>query len=149
MKVILLEEIEGKGKPGDILELSSGFVRNFILPKKLAILATDKNLKLIKEIKEREEKRKEEERKKKEALKERLEGLVITIKKKAGSDDRMFGQVTSEDIKTSLLSYDIEIDKKDIALSDIGIKALGEHQVVVKLGYDIKANLKVIVEKEE
>ncbi|MEW6103611.1 MAG: 50S ribosomal protein L9 [bacterium] len=148
MKVILLDDIP-KGKMGDVVDLQDGFVRNFLLPKKKAILATEENLKLVNKIKEERKKREERENKLKIELKEKIEALTITMKKKTGEEDRMFGQVTSQEIKDSLKEFNIDIDKKDILLPEQGIKSLGEHSVEIKLGTDIKASLKVLVEKEE
>ncbi|MEW6006537.1 MAG: 50S ribosomal protein L9 [bacterium] len=147
MKVILLDDIS-KGKAGDVISPSDGFVRNFLLPKKKAILATEENLKLVNKIKEERKKREEREHKLKIELKEKIEAFTITMKKKTGEENRMFGQVTSQEIKDSLLENNIDIDKKDIILPEQGIKSLGEHMVEIKLGADIKASLKVLVEAE-
>ncbi|MEW6679822.1 MAG: 50S ribosomal protein L9 [bacterium] len=147
MKVILLDDIS-KGEAGDVVFLSDGFVRNFLLPKKKAILATEENLKLVNKIKEERKKREEREHKLKIELKEKIEALTITMRKKTGEENRMFGQVTSQEIKDSLKEFNIDIDKKDILLPEQGIKSLGEHSVEIKLASDIKASLKVLVEAE-
>lgn len=147
MKVILLDDVS-KGKGGDIVNLSNGFVRNFLLPKRLAILATKENLKQVEQIKKRQIEKEEREKKKKNELKEQLEALTITIKKKVGEEDRIFGSVTSEEIKNVLKEWDIDIDKRDIELPEQGIKSLGEHIAEIKISSDIKASLKVLVEPE-
>ncbi|MEW6482455.1 MAG: 50S ribosomal protein L9 [bacterium] len=147
MKVILLDDIS-KGEAGDVVSLSDGFVRNFLLPKKKAILATEENLKLVNKIKEERKKREEREHKLKIELKEKIEALTITMRKKTGEENRMFGQVTSQEIKDSLKEFNIDIDKKEILLPEQGIKSLGEHSVEIKLASDIKASLKVLVEGE-
>jgi len=148
MKVILLDNIS-KGKPGDVVDVSNGFVRNFLLPKKLAILATEKNLKQIDEIKRRAKEKEERIMRQRNELKEQIEALTIIMKKKTGAEDRMFGQVTSEEIKNCLLEKNIDIDKKDISLPEQGIRRIGEHTVEIKLGPNIKASLKVLVEPEK
>lgn len=145
MKVILLDNIS-KGKVGDVVDLSTGYVRNFLLPKKKAILATKENLKQIDNIKKIKKEKEEKEKREKIALKERIEALTLTIKMKTGEDDRIFGQVTSEKIREALLENDIDIDKRNIELPEQGIKSLGEHRVEIKIISDIKTSLKVLVE---
>lgn len=147
MKVILLDNIS-KGKAGDVVDLANGYVRNFLLPQKKAILATRENLKQIDTIKKRQKEKEEKEAKDRNALKEKIEALTITIKKKTGGDGRIFGQVTSEQIKDALLEKGIDIDKRDIELAEQGIKSLGEHKAEIKISSDLKASLKVLVEPE-
>lgn len=148
MKVILLDNIS-KGKVGDVVNLSDGFVRNFLIPKKKAILATKENFKQIETIKKRQKQKEEKEAREREALKEQIEALTITIKKKTGEDHRIFGQVTSQEIKDVLLEKNIDIDKRDIELPEQGIKSLGEYTGKIKISPDTKASIKISVEPEE
>lgn len=148
MKVILLENIS-KGKVGDVVDLANGFARNFLIPKRKAILATKENIKKIDMIKKMEKEREEREGIKKNILKENIEALTITIKKKTGEDDRIFGQVTSQEIKDALLEKDIDIDKKNIELPEQGIKSLGYYVAEIKISSDLKASLKVLVEPDK
>lgn len=147
MKVILLDNIS-KGKAGDVVDLANGYVRNFLLPKRKAILATKENIKQIDIIKKREKEKEEKEARDRNLLKERIEALTITIKKKIGADDRIFGQVTSSEIKDALLEKGIDIDKRDIEPPEQGIKSLGEYKVEIRISPDLKASLNVLVEPE-
>lgn len=148
MKVILLDNIS-KAKAGDVVNLSNGFVRNFLLPKKKAILATEENLKQIGAIKKRQKEKEEKETRDRNVLKEQIEALTLTIKKKTGEDGRIFGQVTSQEIKDALLEKNIDIDKRNIEIPEQGVKSLGEYTAEIKISSDTKASIKISVEPEE
>lgn len=143
MKVILIEDVKGTGKKGDICEVSDGFARNMLFKKKLALEATPNNLKKLERDKENERIRIEEERKAAALLKEKLEKIEVSLSVKAGENGKIFGSVTSMDIANALKEQEnIEIDKKKIDLK-APIKNLGKLTVVVKLYQEISANLKV------
>ncbi len=149
MKVIFLKTVEGKGEEGEIKEVKDGFARNFLIPRGLAVEATEENLKRFEEKKRIEEHR----RKKKLALakdiKKKIEKVSITIKAKAGQDDKLFGAITAEDISKAIKEdTGIEIDKHQIIL-DQPIKKLGTYKVAVRLDEKINAVLRVWIVREE
>ncbi|ALS25829.1 50S ribosomal protein L9 [Paenibacillus cisolokensis] len=147
MKVIFLQDVKGQGKKGEVKDLSEGYVRNFLLPKKLVKIASDGNLKTLEVQQKSEEKRKEREREEAKALAGRLEQLTVVIKAKAGEGGRLFGAITSKQIAEALAAMGIKVDKRKIEL-DEPIRALGVTQVPVKLHPEVKATLKVQATEE-
>ncbi len=148
MKVILLEDIKGTGKKGDMVEVSDGHGRNFLIPKGLAKKATEGNVKEMKAHKKSMKKRKEEELDDAKALKEKIEKLEVTIKAKAGDGGRLFGSVTNNDIAKAMASqHKIKIDKKKIDMEG-PIRQLGYSQVPCKLHQEVTATIKVHVIEE-
>lgn len=147
MKVIVISDEGGFGKKGEIREVKSGFARNFLIPRKMAIEATPGNLKTweqqISSLKRREVKLKEEAK----TLAARLEEVICTIPMKVGDEDRIFGSVTNQTISDSLSTQGFDISKKDIDLAS-PIKSLGTHEVRVKLFSDVSVVIKVEVIKE-
>lgn len=148
MKVILLEDVSGTGKMGDVVKVSDGFARNMLFPKKLAMEATKKNMKDL------EMRRKKMAREQAENLgqakdqAEILEKLSVTIKSKAGEGGKLFGSITSKDIADAAKDqHGIDIDKRKVQL-DSPIKTAGETAVDIKLYPEVTATLKVIVEVE-
>ncbi len=148
MKVILISDEGPFGKKGEIREVKSGFARNFLIPRKIAIEATPGNLKAweqqISSLKKREGKLKEEAK----SLALRLEGVTCTIPVKVGDEERMFGSVTAQTISDSLSNQGFDVSKKDIDLSS-PIKTLGAHDVRVKLHSDVSVMIKVEVTKKD
>ncbi len=141
MKVLLIKDVKNLGKAGEIKEVKDGYGKNFLVAKGFAKVATDE---VIEEWK-REQKRKEEEEAAEiarlEALRKKLEGLQLTIRKKLGANGSLFGAITNHDIADALKAEGIEIDKKIIHL-DGAIKATGLYEADVKLGHGIHAKLK-------
>lgn len=147
MKVILIEDVKGTGKKGDICEVSDGFARNMLFKKKLALEATPNNLKKLERDKENERLRIEKEREEAFLLKERLEKIEVSLKVKAGDNGKIFGSVTSMDISGALKDQEnIDVDKKKIDLKS-PIKNIGKVSVIVKLYQEITAELKVSIEE--
>ncbi|MGE4546383.1 MAG: 50S ribosomal protein L9 [Desulfurella sp.] len=144
MKVVLLEDIENLGLAGEIKEVKSGYARNFLFPKKLALAATKENVKLIEEKTNSIVKRTQKRLQAEQAKKEQLDGLIVEIKAKAGEGGKLFGSIGAPDIYEALKEKQIEVDKKSIRL-DEPIKQLGEYEVTIALYRDIKATIKVIV----
>ncbi len=145
MKVILLEDVKALGKKGEIVNVSDGYARNCILPKKLGLEATNKNLNDLKLKKANEEKIAQAQLEEAQALAKKLEAGKVELAIKVGEGGRAFGSVSSKEIAAAVkeqLGYDI--DKKKIQLKDV-IKALGTHTVPVKLHSKVTAELKVIV----
>jgi len=148
MEVILREDIEKLGTRGQVVRVAAGYARNFLLPKKLAVTASDSNKKIIEQ--ERQAHLRKEAKLQTEAqdLSKMLTGVTITIKQKAGDNDQLFGSVTSKDVGDGLAAQGYTIDRRKIQL-DEPIKSLGEFKVPVRLHKDVTAEVTVIVAKEE
>jgi len=145
MKVILLQDVKGLGKAGDLVNSKDGYARNFLFPKNLAIEANEENLKKWEERKKEEAKKIQQEIEAANELKERLENLTVTLKVKTGSQGRLFGSITALDVANNLKEqYGIDIDKRKIELKE-NIKSLGNFEAEVKLYQDITAKLKINV----
>ncbi len=145
MKVILLQDVKGQGKKGQSVEVSDGYARNFLLPKKLAVEATADNLNAMK-IKEKA--RIAQIEREKEAAREtvkKLEAITVNIKAKAGGAGKLFGAVTAKEIAEALeKQHGISIEKNKIVLSE-QIKTFGTFEVKCKMGYEISGTFKVMV----
>ena len=147
MKVILQENVENLGSAGDIVNVKVGYLRNFLLPRKLAMPADERNIKALGHQKRMVEAKKLKAKRSAEGLKGQLEKIDCTIAKTAGEDDRLFGTVTTMDICENLATQGVHIDRKNIHLEE-PIKSLGIYTVPVKVHGDISANLKVWVVKK-
>lgn len=147
MKVIFLQDVKGQGKKGEVKDLSEGYVRNFLLPKGLAKLASEGNLKTLEVQNASEVKRKQKEKEDAQALAKRLEELTVVVKAKSGEGGRLFGAVTSKQIADALAGQGIKIDKRKIEL-DEPIRTLGVTQVIVKLHPEVKAKMSVQTAEE-
>lgn len=146
MQVILLKDVKGIGKAGEVAKVSDGYARNLLLPKKLAMEATPSNLNLLKRKKQEIEAQREVDLSRAEVLKEQIEKTTITIKTKAGEGGRLFGAITSKDIADVLESeHKIVVDKKKVVL-DSPIKQVGLTEVEIKLFPGVSAVCKVNVE---
>ncbi len=148
MKVILISDVENIGSVGDVKDVKNGMARNYLFPRKLAIKATEANLKAWESRIEAIRLRKTEVLENAKAFAEKLEGLEITIPAKSGEEDRLFGSVTSQNISDALGEKGFEISRRDIEL-DGTIKALGTYSVAVKLHTDVTPQITVNVVKEE
>jgi len=145
MKVILLEDVKGSGKKGDVINSSDGYARNFLLPKKLAIEATPANLTVLRNQKESVEHKKAVNKDNATKLKDRLEAVEIKIQAKSGENGKLFGAVTSMDIEKAIKEQtQIEVEKRKIVLEDT-IKTTGTYEIIVKLFEEVAAKVKVIV----
>ncbi|MDQ6421916.1 50S ribosomal protein L9 [Paenibacillus sp. LHD-117] len=147
MKVIFLQDVKGQGKKGEVKELSEGYVRNFLLPKGLAKLASDGNLKTLEVQNASEVKRKAKEKEDAQALAKKLEETTVVVKAKAGEGGRLFGAVTSKQVAEALAALGVKIDKRKIEMDD-PIRTLGVTQVPVKLHPEVKAKLNVQTSEE-
>ena len=147
MKVVLLADVKGQGKKNQVVDVSDGYARNFLLPRKLAVLADAKVMGEIKSKEEAEAFRIKEEQKAARALAERLAGITVKIKCSAGADGRLYGAVTAKDVAEVLArDFGITVDKRKIVL-DEQIKTVGTYSVKCKLGYEITAELKIKIEE--
>ncbi|MGO1580557.1 MAG: 50S ribosomal protein L9 [Peptoniphilaceae bacterium] len=146
MKIILLKDVKNLGKKDDLIEAKDGYARNFLFPRKMAIEANDENLEQWKRDRKEEEEEERANIKKYNEIKKELEKKKIKILAKAGENGRLFGAITSNDIKNALEEQaKIEVDKKKIELEG-NIKTEGIKTVSVKLYKDIVANVKIEVE---
>ena len=148
MKVILQQDVKGQGKKGQLVEVSEGYARNFLLPKKLAIPATADAINTM-NLKEKA-RRAEESRQREEALANaaKLKECTVRIAAKAGTGGRLFGAVTTKEISDGLSKqFGLDIPKQKLVLDD-AIKAFGTYTVKAKLGFEITANFSVMVTEE-
>lgn len=144
MKVILLEDVKGKGKKGEVKNVSDGYARHYLFPKHLAEEATKGNIKAVQIRKKKDQKQVESERQGAEALKGKIEALTVEITAKSGEGGRLFGSVTSKQIAQELKQHDVKVDKRKIEL-DEPIRVLGFTNVPVKVHSDVTAVIKVHV----
>lgn len=147
VQVILQENVEKLGARGQVVEVARGYARNFLLPRKLAIEATPGNLKRLEKIRGALAKREATERESAQKLAELLGAVTLTLSRKAGETDQLFGSVTSADIAEALAAQGYNVDKRRIALEE-PIKLIGEYEVPVKLHHDVTATVKVAVTRE-
>jgi len=147
MKVILTGDVEKLGKAGDALEVKDGFARNYLIPKKLALAATSKNLHQLEHQRKLIQAREQVRKQNAQALKAQIEQLSVTIPCKVGESDRLFGSVTAMDIAQALKKEKLEIDKRWIKLEE-PLKALGVYTIPIHLEHDLEANLKIWLVKE-
>lgn len=147
MKVIFLKDVKGQGKKGQVKEVSEGYASNFLLPRGMARLATDGNMKTLENQTAAEQRRKEEEKEEAQQLGKKLEDMMVQLKAKAGEGGRLFGAITSKQIAEALAGLGVKIDKRKIELEE-PIRHLGVTQMTVKLHPEVKATLKVQVTEE-
>ena len=147
MKVILLDDVTKVRRRGEVREVSDGYARNFLIPKKLALSATAGNLKNLEHIKKQQEAKADRVKADAESLRAKIEALVYEERRQASEEGKLFGSVTTQDIADFLVSRGIDIDRKRITLEE-PIKALGEFSVSMRLHDDVTAQLKVNVVRE-
>ncbi len=146
MKVILTQDVKGKGKTGDIVKVNDGYARNFLFPQGLAKEATSSNLNAASQSKAAEIHKKQVEREAALALANSIQDKVIEIKGKCGEGIRLFGSITTAEISEGLKAQGIDVDKRKIVLKD-NIKELGEYPVTLKLFPEISAQITLKVVK--
>jgi large subunit ribosomal protein L9 len=147
MQIILREDIDKLGHRGDIVTVKPGYARNFLLPRKLAVEATQGNLKAIERIRTSLAKKTATEIEAAQKQAELLNGISLKFTRKTGENDQMFGSVTSADIAEGLAAQGFKIDKRQVQLAE-PVKIIGESQVTIKVFRDVTAQIKVTVEKE-
>ncbi len=147
MKVILLQDVKGKGKKGQMLEVSDGYARNFMLPRKLAIEATPDAINTMKMNDKATQERIAREKAEAMAVSKKLRELTVIVKAKGGGAGRLFGAVTTQEIAAALEAQTgIKLDKRKLVLAE-NIKNVGTYTVTCKLGYEISAPLTVKIEE--
>ena len=147
MKVILQQDIKGRGKRGQMIEVSDGYARNYMLPRKLAVEATADNVNTMRMTDKANQERRQKEREEAFAFSNRMKDMVVVVRAKGGGAGRLFGSITTQEIADAIKAQEgIDIDKRKIVL-DGQIKTVGDYKVKVKLGYEITAELKLRVEE--
>ena len=146
MKVILLQDVKGKGKKGQMLEVSDGYARNFMLPKKLAIEATPDAINTMRMNDKATQERIAREKAEALEISKKIRAMTLTVTAKGGGAGRLFGAVTNAEIAAALEKQGVKLDKRKIVISD-PIKNVGTYTVQCKLGYEITAPLTVKIEE--
>lgn len=148
MKIILQKDVKDLGKVGDLLNVTNGYARNFLFPRKLAVEATEKRVKEFEHLKRVAEIQKNKAVSARKELLQSLSGVVVEFKVQASEDEKLFGSISSQEISKELSKKGFDIDKKDIVLS-APIKVLGQHKAVVDFGEDesLKTEITVSVER--
>ena len=146
MKVILLQDVKGKGKKGQMLEVSDGYARNFMLPRKMAIEATPDAINTMRMNDKATQERIAREKAEALAVSKQLREMTVTVMAKGGGNGRLFGAVTNAEIAAALEKQGVKLDKRKIVISD-PIKNVGTYTVNCKLGYEITAPLTVKIEE--
>ncbi len=144
IEVILKEHVEHLGDRGEIVKVADGYARNFLFPRKLALAVTDENKRQIERERAKAEAREADEREVAEAMVRRLEALDISIARRVGEHETLYGSVTTADIAEALAAQQFSLDRRKIQLAD-PLKSIGEHIVPIKLHRDVTAQLKVKV----
>ena len=148
MKVILKEDVHNLGQQGDVVEVKSGYARNYLMPQKLAILFTKQQKKSIDEAQRVEERKLEREKSQLESVLKQVEDLSLSLKMQSEEDSKLFGSVTKLDVVKLLEENGIAIDKKYVDFSS-PIKTLGEHKVNIVFTKELSASFTLTVEKED
>ena len=144
MKVILKQSVDSLGKAGDAVKVADGYARNYLIPKGLAVEASNWSLKALENEKQQIMKKIETERKKAEVMIERLAGVTLSLTRRVGEQDKLFGSVTTKDIEKSLQELGVEIDRKMIILEE-PIKTPGEFLAKIKLQAGVTTEIKITV----
>src|SRR5215472_143458 len=143
MEVILREDVEKLGSRGEVVKVAPGYARNFLLPKRLAVAATESNKKIVEQERQAHLRKEAKHKSEAEDLAKLLTGVSVTISQKAGENDQLFGSVTAKDVADALSAKNYNIDRRKIHLDD-PIKTLGEFKVPVRLHKDVTAEVTVV-----
>jgi large subunit ribosomal protein L9 len=147
MEVILQEDVPNLGRIGDVVKVRDGFGRNYLLPRRLAVVADSRNLRMLEHQKRMAASKKERVQKEAQSLGEKIAALTLVIKARAGEEDRLFGSVTNQDIEKALQGHGIAVDRRKIILTD-PIKQLGSYAVPIHLSSDVRIDVNVQVVRE-
>jgi large subunit ribosomal protein L9 len=148
MEIILREDVENLGTRGDVVKVAAGYARNFLLPKKLAVPATDSNRKIVEQERQAHLRREAKQIGEAQELAKLVGAVTVTISRKAGENDQLFGSVTAADISDALTAQHYNVERRKIHLDD-PIRTLGEHKVTVRLHREVTAEITVKVTREE
>ncbi|HLK47817.1 MAG TPA: 50S ribosomal protein L9 [Bryobacteraceae bacterium] len=148
MEVILREDVEKLGNRGELVKVAAGYARNFLLPRRLAVTATDANRKIVEQERQAHLRKEAKLKSESEDLAKLLGGVSVTIAQKAGENDQLFGSVTSKDIADALAAKNFTIDRRKVQLEE-PIKQLGEFKVPLRLHREVTVEITVNVAREE
>jgi len=148
MEVILREDIEKLGSRGEVVKVAPGYARNFLIPKRLAVMATESNKKIVEQERQAHLRKEAKQIGEAQDLAKIMSGVSVTITQKAGENDQLFGSVTAKDVADALEAKNYTIDRRKVQL-DEPIKQLGEFKVPVKLHREVTVEVTVVVAKEE
>ncbi len=148
MEIILREDIEKLGMRGQVVKVAAGYARNFLLPKKLAVAATDSNRKIVEQERQAHLRKEAKQIGEAQELAKLVGAVVVTISRKAGENDQLFGSVTAADISDALTAQKYNVERRRIHLEE-PIRTLGEHKVAVRLHREVTAEITVNVTREE
>jgi large subunit ribosomal protein L9 len=148
MQIILQEDVEKLGTRGQLVEVAAGYARNYLLPRKLGIEATPGNMKRLEKMRATFAKKEATEKEAAQKLAELLTAVSVTLTRKAGENDQLFGSVTSGDVAEALAAQGFNIEKRKIVLAD-PIKIVGEFEIPIKLHREVTSSVKLTVKKEE
>jgi large subunit ribosomal protein L9 len=148
IEVILREHVDHLGRRGEIVKVADGYARNYLFPRRLALAVTDENKRQIERERARAEAREADEAREARTLADRVEAAAITIARRVGENQTLYGSVTSADIAEALAARGVEVDRRKIQLPE-PLKALGDHTVPVKLHREVVANVRVSVTAAE
>lgn len=146
MKVILQKDVKNLGKVGELVNVASGYARNFLFPRLLAAEATEKRMAEFEHLKRAAEAKMKKANAERQAVIVKLKGVNIVIKATAGESDKLFGSVTNNDISNELEKHGYSVDRRDIVLEE-PIRVLGSHKATVKLGEGLETTISVVVER--
>ena len=147
MKVILTKDLENLGRAGALVEVKTGYGRNYLLPRKLALLATEKNIRQLEHQKSGILARASKEKQNMTQMAQRLSAIEVKFTRKTGAENKLFGSVTNKDIHEQLAAQGYQIERKQIHLPE-PLKEVGTHEVQVKLHSDVTAKLRVTIASE-
>ena len=148
MEVILREDLETLGARGAVIKVADGYARNYLLPKRLAVLATESNRKIVEQEREAYLRREAKAQADAVDLGKLLSNVTLTFRQRAGENDQLFGSVTAKDIADALEAQKLHIERRKIQL-DEPIRTVGEHQVSVRLHREVETPIRVVVEAEQ
>ncbi|MBF8261067.1 MAG: rplI [candidate division NC10 bacterium] len=146
MKVILLEQVEKLGRPGDQVEVADGYARNFLIPKRKAVAATPAHVKSLDHLLRQNKGRKDRFRQAAESMAARIAEASCVIKRQAGEHEKLFGSVTNQDIAAALGARGLDVDRRKILLQE-PIKVLGSYTIPIRLHPEVVAELRLTVER--
>jgi large subunit ribosomal protein L9 len=147
MEVILREDVEKVGNRGAVVKVADGYARNYLLPKRLAVPATDANKKIVEQEREAYLRREVKQKGDAEQLGQIMSNVVLTFRQRVGENNQLFGSVTAKDIADALEAQNYHVDRRKVEL-EAPIRTLGEHQVNLRLHRDVTIPIKVVVEPE-
>lgn len=147
MKVILREDVPNLGKSGELVTVKDGFGRNFLLPRKLAVLASEQNVRQLEHEKQAAEARIAKARAGAQEQAKKIGAVTVTLKRKVGEQDKLFGSVTALDIAEGLAAQGVQVDRRSLHMAE-PIKTVGSHNVELRLHRDVTATIKVEVQPE-